>query len=341
MTMMRPAVFLDRDGTIIDDVGYLDDPAKVRLLPGAAEAIAKIRSRGYLAVVVSNQSGVARGLFDEATLARVHARMVQLLRQRAAELDGVYYCPFLNGEAATIDAFRMDSPLRKPEPGMLLQAAEELNIDLSRSWMIGDAERDVEAGARAGCRTILIQKNGREQATGGSVTLWVHSLAEAADRLESALVNPQPPVSESSVRLSVAATSATQPVVAPRSASKSTPGLLAAGTSSAHTLGPSQLSMPIAEPEINDAANSERAESVELLRRIHDVLDRQQRSQKQHDFSVLRLAGALLQMFAVVTALWGLMAIADDQSAAATARFSLACFTQIASISAFAIDRFR
>jgi len=154
------------------------------------------------------------------------------------------------------------------------------------------------------------------------------------------MVNSQPPPSESSIRSTVASTVATQPFVASQSASKATPGLLAAGTSSAHPYGTTPMAVPTPESEVDEQASLERAESVRLLRQIHELLDRRERAQKQHDFSVLRLAGALLQMFAIVAALWGLMALADDQNAAATARFTLACFTQVASISAFAIDRF-
>jgi len=181
------AVFLDRDGTIIEDVGYIDDPANVQLLPGVAKAVARIRQRGFLSVVVSNQSGIARGLFDQATLDRVHARMVELLASENvnALLDGAYYCPFLDGPDAKIAAFRQESPSRKPEPGMLILAAKELNIELPRSWMIGDSDRDIEAGIRAGCRTILIRKNGGQPATGVGATMVVESLVEAVDRLES------------------------------------------------------------------------------------------------------------------------------------------------------------
>ena len=154
--MTTRAVFLDRDGTIIEDTSYVDDPAKVRLLSGVADAIRRFGDASYLVVIVSNQSGVARGMFDEATLSAVHQRVDELLAERGATLDGAYYCPYLDSAEATVETYRRDSDLRKPKPGMLLQAAEELNIDLERSWMIGDSSRDIEAGKRAGCRTIRI-----------------------------------------------------------------------------------------------------------------------------------------------------------------------------------------
>lgn len=153
---MKRAVFLDRDNTLIDNSGYLSDPNGVRLLPGAAEAIALLRSHGYHVVVVTNQSGVARGLFTEEQLAAVHQRMQELLLAKGTGVDAVYYCPFLETDEAVVPAFKKDSELRKPRPGMLHLAARELNLDLLSCWMVGDAERDVSAGRAAGCRTIRV-----------------------------------------------------------------------------------------------------------------------------------------------------------------------------------------
>ena len=158
--MKASAVFLDRDGTIIEDVGYIARPEDVRLLPHAAEGIRRFNGAGHLVVIVSNQSGVARGLFSEETMKTVHQRVVEALEKEGCRIDGAYYCPFLNGDDAKVEAYRRDSNLRKPEPGMLLLAAKDMGIDLGKSWMIGDALRDVEAGRRAGCRTILLARNG-------------------------------------------------------------------------------------------------------------------------------------------------------------------------------------
>ncbi len=184
--MKAKAVFLDRDGTIIEAHGYVNDPNQVRLIPGAADAIRSLSQAGYLVVLISNQAGVARGLLDEETLSRVHGRLEALLRAEGVSLDGAYYCPYLDGPEATVEAYRRDSELRKPKPGMLLQAARELSIDLSRSWMIGDSPRDVEAGLRAGCRTIWIDR-GRSGRVNGSVsaTHTVSSLYEAAQILDA------------------------------------------------------------------------------------------------------------------------------------------------------------
>ncbi|MBS3735283.1 MAG: HAD family hydrolase [Phycisphaerae bacterium] len=153
--MSDKAVFLDRDNTILSDPGYLSDPNEVKLLPGAALALQSLSQAGYKLVVVTNQSGVARGLLTEQTLEQIHAEMRRQLSEQQVHLDGIYYCPY--HPEGTVEAYAEDSPLRKPRPGMLLKAAEELAIDLEHSWAIGDSPRDVEAGQRAGCRTVLIR----------------------------------------------------------------------------------------------------------------------------------------------------------------------------------------
>jgi D-glycero-D-manno-heptose 1,7-bisphosphate phosphatase len=160
--MTRQAIFLDRDGTIIVDAGYVGDPADVALLPGAAEALQKLRAAGYLLIVASNQSGLARGYFGEDDLRAVHDRMLKLLAEAGVYLDAAYYCPFLAGEGATVEGYHLESDLRKPAPGMLLAAADDFAVDLSQSWMIGDSERDVQAGQAAGCRTILLRAESTE-----------------------------------------------------------------------------------------------------------------------------------------------------------------------------------
>jgi D-glycero-D-manno-heptose 1,7-bisphosphate phosphatase len=153
--MKRPAIFFDRDNTLIVSDGYLGDPTGVRLIPGAADAIARARQLGYATVVVSNQSGVARGMFTETAVRNVNARLDDLLKKQnqAAVIDRHEFCPY--HPDGLVERYRIDSDLRKPKPGMIIQAAEALALDLSRSWVIGDAPRDIEAGHAAGCRTIL------------------------------------------------------------------------------------------------------------------------------------------------------------------------------------------
>lgn len=148
------AVFFDRDNTLIEDPGYISHPSQVKLLPGAAEALARIKKLGYKLVVVSNQSGVARGIVSEKVLQEIHHRLQQLLAVEGALLDKIFYCPY--HPAGVVEKYRRESDLRKPSPGMLLMAAEQMDLDLSRCWMVGDTYDDITAGHRADCRTILI-----------------------------------------------------------------------------------------------------------------------------------------------------------------------------------------
>ena len=152
--MSSTAVFFDRDGTLIRDPGYISHPDQVELLDGAAEAVKEMQLLGYKTVVVSNQPGVAKGILTEETLEQIHERLRELVAQKGASLDAIYYCPFHPDGA--VPKYRKDSDWRKPRPGMLLAAAGEMDIDLTKSWMIGDSLRDTEAGRSAGCKTILI-----------------------------------------------------------------------------------------------------------------------------------------------------------------------------------------
>jgi len=148
------AVFMDRDNTLIEDPGYINHPDQVKLLPGAAASLVQLRKMGFLVLVVTNQSGVARGILTEEMLAQIHHQLEKLLADEGAYLDAIYYCPY--HPDGVIPKYRMESEMRKPAPGMLLKAAEDLNINLSGSWLIGDSYRDIEAGKRAGCKTVLI-----------------------------------------------------------------------------------------------------------------------------------------------------------------------------------------
>lgn len=163
--LMRPAIFLDKDGTLIDDVPYNVDPARIRLSDRAGEGLRLLARLGRPLIVVTNQSGVARGLFAEEALEPVRHRLRVLMEDHGAPLGGFYHCP--HHPDASVPRFAVACTCRKPMPGMLLQAARDHGIDLARSWMIGDILNDVEAGRRAGCRTVLIN-NGNE-------TEWLRS----------------------------------------------------------------------------------------------------------------------------------------------------------------------
>ena len=181
--MANKAVFLDRDNTLIEDPGFLTDPDSVRLLPGVELAVKTFMQAGYLVVVVTNQSGVARGLLTEETLNKIHDRLLEMMASKGARIDEVYYCPF--HPDGSVEEYAVESDLRKPKPGMLVQAAEDMDIDLSESWMVGDRSRDVEAGQRAGCRTIRVRKPhetmpGEADQEGVQADFTVRNLVEAA-----------------------------------------------------------------------------------------------------------------------------------------------------------------
>jgi D,D-heptose 1,7-bisphosphate phosphatase len=152
--MSNKAIFLDRDDTLIEDPGYISHPDQVKLLDGVDKSLTEFRAMGYKLVVVSNQSGVARGIVSEKALGEINSRLKQLLAEKGAPLDRIYYCPY--HPDGVIEKYSKESDRRKPNPGMLLAAADEMDIDLGQSWMVGNSNRDVEAGLKAGCKTILI-----------------------------------------------------------------------------------------------------------------------------------------------------------------------------------------
>lgn len=156
---MTRAAFLDKDGTLIDDLPYNVDPDRIRLATGAGPALRALQALGFRLIVVSNQAGIALGRIPEAAMPVVHQRLASLLGAEDVQLDGFYYCPHSPHGRIAHHAFAC--ACRKPQPGLLLRAAAEHGIDTGASWMIGDILDDVEAGRRAGCRTILIN-NGNE-----------------------------------------------------------------------------------------------------------------------------------------------------------------------------------
>ncbi len=155
--MSNIAVFLDRDNTLIEDPGYINYPDQVKLLDGVPEVLIELKAIDYKLIVVSNQSAVARGIITEKVLGEIHDRLKQLLAEKGAYLNQIYYCPY--HPDGVIPKYRKASDCRKPNPGMLLNAAKEMDIDLSQSWMIGNSECDIEAGSRAGCKTILVNRS--------------------------------------------------------------------------------------------------------------------------------------------------------------------------------------
>ncbi len=178
---MKPAVFLDRDGTLNEEVDYLCDPERLVLIPGAAAAVARLNARGIPVVVVTNQSGIGRGKYGWQEFAAVMSRMESLLALERARIDAVYASA--HHEKGQGEYAVADHPDRKPNPGMLRRAAEEHGLDLGRSWMVGDKALDLEAGHRAGCRSALVRTGYGAGVDGSSADLVAADLAEAVDRI--------------------------------------------------------------------------------------------------------------------------------------------------------------
>jgi D-glycero-D-manno-heptose 1,7-bisphosphate phosphatase len=159
---MKKAVFIDKDGTLIKDIAYNVNPDKIELEPYAEEALQLLSEQDYSFIIISNQAGIARGYFKESDLQGVIDKVKSLLAPAGVILDGFFYCP--HHPEGAVPEYAINCTCRKPEPGMILQAADIFDIDLSKSWMIGDILNDIEAGNRAGCRSLLIN-NGHE-------TMW-------------------------------------------------------------------------------------------------------------------------------------------------------------------------
>jgi len=152
LELKNPAVFLDRDGTIIDELGYLGDPDKVVLYPGVHDALINLNKAGYLLIVVTNQSGVARGYFTLEEALAVNYKMVRMLAELGVKIHGIYFCPHLPDAGC---------PCRKPAPGMVQKAETDFNVDLTNSWIVGDTDKDILLGPNAGIKPLLL-KTGKE-----------------------------------------------------------------------------------------------------------------------------------------------------------------------------------
>ena len=282
--LKRPAVFFDRDNTLIASDGYLGDPAKVVLIEGAADAIARLRALGFRIVVVSNQSGVARGMFTEDAVRAVNERTNELLRadNPRAVIDRHEFCPF--HPEATVEQYRQDSDLRKPKPGMILAAAEGMGLDPARSWLIGDAPRDIEAGKAAGCRTVLFSAPNLPASTATQEALEVEpdfrvtTLKEAVDQIEREVAKAHKP------KVLPAPTIATLIAPPPH---KST------------------YSIPLRPPSADDLMEGEELPSPPKAPRLEviaeQILQELRRRSDQHDtdFSVTKLLAGIVQIISL------------------------------------------
>ncbi|MFQ5411510.1 MAG: D-glycero-alpha-D-manno-heptose-1,7-bisphosphate 7-phosphatase [Phycisphaerae bacterium] len=295
----RPAIFLDRDQTLIHDPGYLSDPEQVRLLPGVPQALNRLREAGYPLVVVTNQSGIARGYFTEGALAAVHQRMRELLRAEGTDIDGIYFCPFLDGPEAVHERYRQDSELRKPRPGMLLLAAKEMDLDLSGSWMIGDSPADIEAGRAAGCRTLLIGNGDPHAANPDCVAA---DLTDAAERILSEISMQEP----ESIR----------------------PDPIRSET-------PSVENAPLSASNQDYSGDPSWKQVHATLNQILEELRVTKREQRYVDFSVAQLAGAIAQAIALCAIGWGIYAAINGAQSDATIRLLVGMALQLMALTGF------
>jgi D-glycero-D-manno-heptose 1,7-bisphosphate phosphatase len=304
MTPRCPAVFFDRDNTLIANDGYLGDPAGVVLVDGAAELVARVRGLGFATVVFSNQSGVARGMFGEDDVRAVNARLDQLLAASDPDalIDRHEFCPF--HPEATVAAYRHESDLRKPKPGMIHQAADAMGLDLRKSWVIGDAPRDIEAGKAAGCRTILLAhpslspSPATEAESNIEADFVVSSLAEAGDMIERELEITRTLSGHVAPPASAEAAASPEPRD-PSTALRAGPSTsLSAGPSTALRAGPAPKGATATKTAPPGGERSfERLES--LAEEILDELRR--RDDVRADFSITKLIAGIVQVIALAT----------------------------------------
>ncbi len=190
----RRAVFIDRDGTLNVHAGYIREPSQLVVYGYAGAALRKLNEAGWLTVLVTNQAIIGRGECTPATMDLIHARLLQSLAAAGARLDAIYVCPHRPARELTGTLAGLACDCRKPRPGMLLRAARDLDIDLARSWMIGDSATDIEAGIAAGTRTILLKTGvaGSDCAGGGSADLIAADFAAAAGQILASPIRARP-----------------------------------------------------------------------------------------------------------------------------------------------------
>ncbi len=281
--MSNKAIFLDRDDTLIYDSGYINDPEHVRLLDGVAEALVELKSMDYKLVVVSNQSAVARGIITEKVLGKIHERLRKLLTVKGAFLDKIYYCPY--HPEGTVERYSKESDLRKPNHGMLIKASEEMSISLEESWMIGDSSSDIEAGLRAGCKTILLDSPSRKK------------------RLEPCEVEPD----YAAVNIKEAVNIIKKHNRSGGQTKKPTQSIPKSQTKSNSNDTQSQdttMSIQNAEPPAHHG------KTEQLLSHILEQLKRAQRADMFGEFSIMRLLAGVVQvfvLFCLLISIWFLM----------------------------------
>jgi len=331
---MSKAVFMDRDNTIIDDPGYISDPELVKLLPGVELAIKSLAQAGFKNIVCTNQSGIARGMLTEEDLDKIHAELRRQLAEKGAHLDAIYYCPF--HPQGTVEEYARESDLRKPKPGMLVNAAEERGLDLSQPWMVGDSARDIEAGQRAGCRTIRVRTGGEtSQSAQGSeaqADYTVRNLVEAAriivretDRSDTwETATPSAAIANSGPDLKVR-----MPQPRPEPKPQHEPEPVEAETQ------PDE-SKPRTARDAEEPMDDSRVR-MEILSHVRRLV----RSTEIEEFSFLKLAGGIVQMLALLTLLIAVIYVLGTrpQISAATFWAVISVALQTMALTFFTIQR--
>jgi D-glycero-D-manno-heptose 1,7-bisphosphate phosphatase len=316
--MSHKAVFLDRDDTIIEDSGYINNPQQVRLIPGAAGALVDLHKMGYKIIVVSNQSGIARGIVTEQAITQIHERLEQLLAEQNTSLDKIYYCPY--HPDGVIPKFRKDSDWRKPKPGMLFTAAKEMNISLTDSWMVGNDYKDVAAGKTAGCRTILIKSHTNmpvKQLSDPDADFEAINLKEAVNIVKREImpkqnVEPVKPAVEPQQ---------SQPPEIPAEQQKVRQNEFQPPRQVQKTETIETIEQKTQQSVSSSVSDNPGTRTEQLLEEIKLLLKSRHRQELYSDFSALKLFAGVLQivvLFCLVVALWYKMSPTAQDSAVYT-----------------------
>jgi len=315
--MSDKAIFLDRDDTLIEDPGYINNPEQVKLLDGVPEALIQLKALGYKLIVVTNQSAVAHGIVTEKVLGEIHDRLKQLLADKNAFLDRIYYCPY--HPEGVVPKYSKESNCRKPSPGMLLKAADEMDIDLGRSWCVGNSSRDIEAGLRAGCKTILIDMPPAHQKhpaaslslAGVNPDYKAVNIKEAVNIIKKYLRSPAEQQQAQPIP-----TSQNEPIRQAAEEVSESPELIESKQTAPEfqepeieqteppKQPPKSPKQPPAEPQIT----ADKTE--ELLSSILGQLKSMQRAEMFGEFSVMRLMAGIVQivvLFCLLVTVWFLM----------------------------------
>jgi D-glycero-D-manno-heptose 1,7-bisphosphate phosphatase len=375
--MAEKAIFLDRDDTIIEDSGYISSPEQVKLIPAAAASLVELRKMGYKLIVVTNQSGLARGIFNEQTLTKIHEKLKLLLAEHNAYLDRIYYCPY--HPEGVIEKFRKDSDWRKPKPGMLLAASKEMKLDLENSWMVGNDYRDIGAGKAAGCKTILVKsyvKPVTKQASDPTPDFEAINLREAVNIIKretssrpaatvlKLVINEKPPEAkpkpqdmQSVVQESpapeetpaIAATPAVEPglqEVEPQQEKEIKPDAAVSEPTQENKIKqtpPAEEKIkPVEEVKKETPIIFETGSKTEyLLEEIKLLLKSKNRSEQYSEFSAFRLLAGVMQaavLFCLVVAIWYKLSPNSNDSAVFTA-IGFAIVLQLMSLTFFIMQK--